>query len=164
MHKTSTEILVYKATAGEGDALAQLVCALADYENLPRPQPDALDRLTRDAFGASPRFDTWLARAAGKPVGYAISFFTYSTFLAMPTLYLEDLFVLPDYRSLGVGKRLFKACAQYGHEQGCGRMEWQVLHWNTPAIEFYHRLGARHMEEWLPYRLMREQIEALIRP
>lgn len=162
MRNTPVDVCVQKATAGDAAALAELVCALADYEQLPRPEPAALERLARDAFGPAPRFDTWLARADGRAVGYAITFFTYSTFLAMPTLYLEDLFVLPDYRSLGIGKRLFLACAQYGYERGCGRMEWQVLNWNAPAIAFYQRMGARHMAEWQPFRMTRDQMGALI--
>lgn len=162
MRHQPVDVRVQKATAGDAEALAGLVCALADYERLPRPEPAALERLARDAFGPSPRFDAWLARAEGRPVGYAITFFTYSTFLAMPTLYLEDLFVLPEYRALGIGRRLFVACARYGYEQGCGRMEWQALDWNAPAIAFYERMGARCMKEWLPFRMTREQIAALI--
>ncbi len=162
MRNTPVDVHIQKATAGDADALAELVCALADYEQLSRPEPAALERLARDGFGPAPRFDAWLASADGRAVGYAISFFTYSTFLAMPTLYLEDLFVLPDYRSLGIGRRLFLACAQHGYEQGCGRMEWQVLNWNTPAIAFYQRMGARHMQEWQPFRMTRDQIGALI--
>ncbi len=162
MRHTPVDVQIQKAAAGDAQVLAGLVCALADYEQLPRPEPAALERLAHDAFGPAPRFDAWLARADGRAAGYAISFFTYSTFLAMPTLYLEDLFVLPEYRSLGIGRRLFLACAQYGYQQGCGRMEWQVLNWNTPAIAFYQRMGARSMQEWLPFRMTRDQIGVLI--
>lgn len=158
----SEQIIVRRGTAADGEALARLVNALADYEKLPRPQLDAIARLRRDAFGPSPRFDTWFADAGNAPVGYAIAFFTYSTFLAMPTLYLEDLFVLPEYRALGIGKKLFLACADYGYQHGCGRMEWQVLQWNAPAIAFYHRLGAARLDDWLPCRLTRDQLAALI--
>ncbi|MCS7060363.1 MAG: GNAT family N-acetyltransferase [Anaerolineae bacterium] len=158
----SIDVRICKATAGDADVLGQLVCALADYEHLPRPSAEALERLKRDGFGPAPRFDAWLAWVQNQAVGYAVAFFTYSTFLAMPTLYLEDLFVLPEYRALGIGRRLFLACAEHGRAHGCGRMEWQVLNWNTPAIRFYHRLGAYRLEEWLPYRLTREQIDALL--
>lgn len=161
MQATLQPIIVRHGTAADGDILARLVSALADYEKLPRPQPDAIDRLTRDAFGPAPRFDTWFAEVSGAPAGYAITFFTYSTFLALPTLYLEDLFVLPEYRALGAGRKLFLACAEHGCRNGCGRMEWQVLHWNTPAIEFYRRMGATRLDEWLPYRLTRDQLASL---
>jgi len=89
----------------------------------------------------------------GRVVGYAIYFFTYSTFNARPTLYLEDIFVLPEQRGRGAGVALFRACAREATVLGCARMEWQVLNWNTPSIEFYQRLGARQLDDWLPFRL-----------
>jgi GNAT superfamily N-acetyltransferase len=158
----SSTVIVRKATQADGDVLCGLIAALADYEHLPRPEPAACERLVRDAFGLAPRIDVWLGEWEHQPVGYAISFYTYSTFLALPTFYLEDLFVLPAYRSRKVGKALFLHCAQAALEQGCGRMEWQVLHWNTPAIEFYQRLGGQHMAEWLPYRATRAELERML--
>ena len=98
----------------------------------------------------------------GRVVGYAITLFTYSSFLALPTLYLEDLFVLESHRGQGAGYRLFTHCVEEAHRRGCGRMEWQVLDWNRLAIDFYERLGARQMKEWLPYRMVREDMEALL--
>ena len=162
MQQDAERVVIRRGTAADAEALVKLIGALADYEKLPPPQPEAMARLTRDAFGPSPRFNTWLAETGGVCAGYAISFFTYSTFLALPTLYLEDIFVLPEYRSRRIGIKLFAACAQHGFDQGCGRMEWQVLHWNTPAIEFYHRLGASRQTDWLPYRMTRDQMGALI--
>lgn len=153
---------IRKATPTDGETLCDLICALADHENLPRPDLAARARLKRDAFGATPRFDAWLAEIDGKPVGYAITFFTYSTFLALPSLYLEDIFVLQDYRSQKVGALLFKHCVKVALDEGCGRMEWQVLHWLTPAIEFYRSLGAKRMEGWQPYRLVRADLERII--
>ena len=131
--------------------LLDLIDGLADYEKLARPDAEARERLAGDA--ASGRFRTLLAELDGQVVGYAIYFFTYSTFLARPTLYLEDIFVLPERRGQGAGKALFRACAAEAVRQECGRMEWQVLDWNQPSIDFYERAGARLQKEWIPCRL-----------
>ncbi|HEV7665333.1 MAG TPA: GNAT family N-acetyltransferase [Chloroflexota bacterium] len=133
--------------------LLELIDGLADYEKLPRPEPAARDRLAADAFTAPPRFHALLGDVDGQVVGYAMYFFTYSSFRAQPSLYLEDIFVLPESRGRGAGMALFGAVAAEAVRQGCGRMEWQVLSWNTPSIEFYQRLGARHQDEWQPFRL-----------
>ena len=122
--------------AEDAPALLSLIDALADYEHLPRPDAAARERLTRDALATPPRFQALLAEHASQVVGYAILFETYSTFLALPTLYLEDLFVLPEARGLGAGAALFRACAQEAVRRGCGRMEWQVLAWNRLALHF----------------------------
>ena len=161
-HKQN-HLSVRKATPADGDLLCELISALADYEKLPRPEPEARARLVRDAFSPMPRFDAWFGELHGRAVGYAISFYTYSTFLALPTFYLEDLFVLPEYRAHKVGKALFLHCARVAYEQGCGRMEWQVLHWNEPAMVFYKHLGGKRMEEWLPYRATRTDLEEMLR-
>jgi GNAT superfamily N-acetyltransferase len=139
--------------ANDVPRLLELVDGLADYEKLARPDADARARLAADAMANPPRFLTLLADVDGTAVGYAVYFFTYSSFRAQPSLYLEDLFVLPGQRGRGAGISLFRACAAEAIVQGCGRMEWQVLSWNAPSIEFYDRLGARHMVDWLPYRL-----------
>lgn len=162
VHKVRAAVKIRKATPVDGDVLCDLICALADYERLPRPDEAARERLKRDAFGESPRFDAWLAEVEGRPVGYAITFFTYSTFLALPSLYLEDIFVLPEYRSQKIGATLFKHCVKVACDAGCGRMEWQVLHWNTPAIEFYERMGAMRLQGWHPYRLTRADLEKIL--
>ena len=131
--------------------LLDLIDGLADYEKLARPDAEARERLAGDA--ASGRFRTLLAELDGQVVGYAIYFFTYSTFLARPTLYLEDIFVLPERRGRGAGKALFRACAAEAVRQECGRMEWQVLDWTSLAREFYHRRQANWMRDWLLYRI-----------
>lgn len=138
--------------------LLELIDGLADYEKLARPDAAARERLTRDASGESRRFRTLLVDVDGQTVGYAIYFFTYSTFLARPTLYLEDIFVLPEQRGKGAGKALFRAVAAEAVRSDCGRMEWQVLDWNQPSIEFYERNGARLMKEWVPCRLTGEAL------
>jgi len=152
---------IRRATRRDGRVLLALIDALADYEKLARPSRAARKRLLADAFGRKRRIDAYLAFIGPKPVGYAIIFETYSSFLALPTLYLEDLFVLPEFRKQRVGLALFLACADQARRRGCGRMEWVVLDWNTVAIDFYERLGARHLREWHTYRLTKEQLRSL---
>jgi GNAT superfamily N-acetyltransferase len=141
--------------------LLELIDGLADYEKLPRPDQAARERMAADALRKPPRFLTLLGEVDGQVVGYAIYFFTYSTFRARPTLYLEDIFVLPEQRGQGAGVALFRACAREAVTNGCGRMEWQVLSWNKPSIDFYERLGARQLEDWLPFRLDDESLLAV---
>jgi GNAT superfamily N-acetyltransferase len=144
------------------DAFLGLIEALADYEHLAPPDPGARGRLAHDAVGTPPRFSTLLAEVDDRAVGYAVFFETYSTFLGLPTLYLEDLFVLPDFRGVGVGAALFRECAAEAVRRGCGRMEWQVLVWNDLALGFYDHLGALPLhDEWRCYRLSGEALERL---
>ena len=145
---------VVSLTENRFDEFIALINALADYEHLARPDSAAVERLRRDALGPQSRFEAALAiDASGRAVGYATWFHTYSTFLAKPTIYLEDLFVLEGARGSGAGSMLFDHVRALGAERGCGRMEWQVLDWNTLAREFYHRRQATWMKDWLPYRL-----------
>jgi GNAT superfamily N-acetyltransferase len=141
--------------------LLELIDGLADYEKLPRPDAAARQRLAADATTNPPGFQTLLAEVDGLVVGYAIYFFTYSTFRARPTLYLEDVFVLPELRGQGAGVALFRACARAAVDRDCARMEWQVLAWNAPSIDFYKRLGARQLADWLPFRLDDEALLAV---
>jgi GNAT superfamily N-acetyltransferase len=145
-------VRVRRAAAADGAALLDLVDALADYERLARPDAEARRRLLRDAFGPSPRFEAWLLETGGEPVGYAIVFETYSSFLARPTLFLEDLFVVPARRRAGIGRAAMRVLAAEARRRGCGRMEWMVLNWNEPALAFYDGLGAERLA-WTSYRL-----------
>jgi GNAT superfamily N-acetyltransferase len=146
------------AAPEDGEDFLALVDALADYEKLERPSEDARQRLLRDGFTEPRRFQPYLAELNGRRVAYAITFHTYSSFLALPTLYLEDLFVLPEARRSGIGMAFFRFLAAEAVRQGCGRMEWVVLDWNQLAIDFYEKLGARRLSEWHSYRLTREQL------
>ena len=130
-----------------------LVDALADFEKLKRPTKAARARLVRGGFSKRRRYDPFLAFLDGKAVGYAIIFETYSSFLAKPTLYLEDIFILPEHRGKGIGLKLFRYCIAEAKRRGCGRMEWAVLDWNKNAIRFYNTYGAKQIKEWLLYRL-----------
>ena len=132
----------------------ELINALADYETLPRPDEAAVARLREDGFGPTARYHALLAiDETGRAVGYAIWFETYSSFLARPTMYLEDLFVLEDARGSGAGGRLFDYVQTLGAQRGCGRMDWQVLDWNTLARDFYHRRNGKWQKDWLSYRI-----------
>jgi GNAT superfamily N-acetyltransferase len=147
-------VTVVSLTEDQFTEFIALINALADYERLTPPDVAAVERLRRDAFGPDPRFEAALAlNRDGRAVGYATWFHTYSTFLAKPTMYLEDLFVLEDFRESGAGSKLFEHVRALGAERGCGRMEWQVLDWNTLAREFYHRRQATWMKDWLAYRI-----------
>lgn len=152
-------VQIRPATRSDADVFLRLVDALADYERLPRPTAAARERLLRDGFGETRRFRAHLAEVDGRAIGYAITFQTYSSFLALPTLYLEDLFVLPEERRHGVGTVLFRYLAAEAVREGCGRMEWVVLDWNQLAIDFYDKLGATRLDEWSTYRLAGEQLE-----
>jgi len=149
------------ATVDDVDTLIGLITALADFENLPPPDADARARLIDHGFGDRPKYEAWIAEWEGVPVGYSIMFETYSTFLARPTLYLEDVFVLPDYRRRGIGKALLNNCFRLANERGCGRMEWTCLDWNTRAQDVYEGLGAKRMSEWLLYRLTQADLADL---
>lgn len=150
------------AAEADGETFLALVDALADYEELARPTPEARGRLLRDALGPPPRrIRAFLAEIDGRAVGYAITCETYSSFLALPTLYLEDLFVLPEARRAGVGSAFFRFLAGEAVRGGYGRMEWVVLAWNQLAIDFYEKLGAERLGGWHTYRLTSEQLRGI---
>jgi GNAT superfamily N-acetyltransferase len=151
-------VRIRPAVEADAETFLSLVDALADYEKLDRPTPEARERLVHDAFGPSPRIGVHLAEVEGRAVAYTITLETYSSFLALPTLYLEDLFVLPDARRHGVGSAFFRFLAGEAVRRGCGRMEWVVLDWNQLAINFYEKLGARRLRGWYTYRLNAEQL------
>ncbi len=145
---------VVSLTPERFDDFIALVCALADYEQLDPPSHDAIERLRADAFNEPPRFWAFLAlNDTDDAVGYAICLETYSSFLARPTMYLEDIFVRDDARTLGAGSALFATVVELGRSRGCGRVDWQVLDWNALARDFYRSRGADEMSEWLLYRI-----------
>ncbi len=147
------QVVVRKAKKEDEKTLLELVSSLADYEKLDPLDDDAKERLVEDGFGTDPRYVAYLAFEDEKAVGYALFFMTYSTFLARPTLYLEDIFVLEDHRKSGVGKKLFMECIKEAKNLGCERMEWTVLDWNIKAQGFYEKLGAKPLGDWIFYRL-----------
>jgi GNAT superfamily N-acetyltransferase len=145
-------ILVRKGRRADAEQFLSLVLALAEFERLDPPSKQGRLRLVDDIFRRK-RVNLLVASDGRTLVGYALYFYTYSSFVAKPTLYLEDLFVLEKYRKRGVGFSLFRKCVDIAVAEGCGRMEWAVLTWNTKALRFYEKLGARRMSDWYVYRL-----------
>jgi len=145
--------IIRKVKKRNGRTLLSLVDALAEYEKLRPPTPAAKRRLLAGCSGPGKRFDAYLAVTDGKATGYALVFETYSSFRALPVLFLEDLFVLPSSRGSGIGKELFLYCVAEAKRRGCGRMEWIVLDWNRGAKRFYRKLGAKPLDSWEHFRL-----------
>jgi GNAT superfamily N-acetyltransferase len=145
--------MIRPATAADVPTIDRLIRGLAEYERLAHEVVLDEDRLREHLFGPRPFAEVLLAEDAGAVVGFALFFHNYSTFLARPGVYLEDLFVLPEHRGKGHGKALLRAVARLAVERGCGRLEWSVLDWNHPAIAFYRSLGAVPMDEWTVYRV-----------
>jgi len=141
--------------------IAELIRGLARFERLEDQVTMTEEKLTRSLFGDRPYAETLIAEDGGKPVGFALFFHNFSTFLGRPGLYLEDLFVLPEGRGKGVGRKLLERLAQVAVERECGRLEWAVLDWNKDAIRFYERLGATPNDDWTIYRLTGEPLRAL---
>lgn len=152
---------IRRARPDDGPAFLALVHELASYEKLAGPTPEAEARLLRDAFGERRRFDLFVAEEDGRIVAYAAAFETYSTFLARPVLYLEDLYVTPAARRTGVATALLRELAREAVRRGCARMSWVVLDWNVDAQKFYERLGAARSQGWLPYAVQGAALEAL---
>ena len=141
--------------ADEADVpiVLNFINALAEYERMADEVVADQELLRRTLFGERTAAEVVIAELDGEPAGFALFFHNYSTFLARPGLYLEDLFVTPELRGRGIGRRLLAFLARTAVERGCGRFEWSVLDWNTPAIRFYEKLGATAMDEWTVFRM-----------
>jgi GNAT superfamily N-acetyltransferase len=146
-------LAIRKAQAEDVGIILKLIRGLAEYEREPQAAVATEEDLLRDGFAADPKFYCVIAEREGIAVGFALYFFSYSTWKGRPGLYLEDLFVLPEYRGKGIGRALLMHLAKVAVDENCARYEWQVLDWNKPAIAFYEALGARQMKEWLPMRV-----------
>ena len=152
---------IVPATVQDVPVLFGMIRALAEYERLAHAVTTSEDALRQVLFGPSPAAEVVLGYEGTEPVGIAIFFHNFSTFLGKRGLYLEDLFVKPEYRGRGYGRRLLAHLAALAIARDCGRMEWSVLDWNTPAIGFYTKLGAMPMEEWTVFRLTGNALTAL---
>jgi len=141
--------------------ILKLIHELAEYEKLAHLVAITADDLRRDGFGERPHFHALMAEWDGQPAGYALYFHNYSTFRGRPGIFLEDLFVRPQFRKKGIGKALLVHVAKLAVDKGFARFEWQVLDWNTPSIEFYESLGAVVMKEWLTMRVTGDALEKL---
>jgi GNAT superfamily N-acetyltransferase len=149
---SSQTFAIREARAEDVPVILQMIKALAEYEKLSDAVATTEDQLRHSLFDRRAA-DVLLAYAGDAPAGFAVFFHNFSTFLGRPGLYLEDIFVRPEWRGRGLGKQLFARVARVAVERGCGRMEWSVLDWNEPAIGFYRKLGARPMDEWTMFRL-----------
>ena len=154
-------ITIRAASETEVATILAFIRELADYERLAHAVTATEADLRATLFGAQRYGYALFACIDERPVGFAIYFFNYSTFLGRPGLYLEDLYVRPEARGRGVGRRLLAYLARLAVERGCGRFEWSVLDWNEPSIEFYRSLGALPLEEWRAYRLEGEALSRL---
>ena len=156
-----TELEVRTTTEADVPVILQLIRDLATYERAPDAVVATEMGLREVLFGPTPSAEVLLALEKAEPVGFAVYFSNFSTWLGRPGLYLEDLFVRPEKRGKGYGRALLIRLAQIAQERRCGRMEWAVLDWNEPAIQFYRKLGATPMDEWTVFRLTEEEIAKL---
>lgn len=158
---TDLAIDIRPAKSADVPIVLRLIKALAEYERLTHEVVATETSVRETLFGSRPRAEAVIACAGDEPVGFAVWFHNYSTFLSRPGLYLEDVFVLPEWRGRGVGRALLRHLARIAVSRGCGRMEWAVLDWNEPAIRFYRGLGARSMDDWTVYRLTGDALARL---
>ena len=149
------------ATVADVSVILELIQALATYERAPNEVTATEKGLTKVLFGEKPAAEVLLAFENETAVGFAVFFHNFSTWLGRPGLYLEDLFVRPEDRGKGYGRALLIQLAKIARDRGCGRMEWAVLDWNEPAIEFYRKLGAKPMDDWTVFRLTHDGIAKL---
>lgn len=155
------EFHIEPATERDVPVILQLIKGLAEYERLSHEVVATEEGLRESLFGSRHVAEVLIGYAAAEAVGFAVFFHNYSTFLGRPGIYLEDLFVLPQWRRRGLGTQLLRRIAHIALERGCGRLEWSVLDWNEPAIHFYKKLGAQAMDEWTVYRVTGEALKNL---
>ena len=155
------DLHIDSASLADVPAILGLIRELAEYERLSHEVVATEEGIRESLFGERPRAEALLARVEGQVAGFALFFHNYSTFLARPGLYLEDLFVRPHFRGRGIGRALLARLACIAVERGCGRFEWAVLDWNADAIGFYESLGAQRRDEWTVYRLTGDALEKL---
>ena len=153
--------MIRTATPDDVETIAELIRALAQYERLSHEANFDVEDLRGALFGERRYAEVLLAEAEGGVVGFALFFHNFSTFLAKPGIYLEDLFVKPEHRGGGHGRELLASLARLAVERGCGRLEWSVLDWNEPSIAFYRSLGAQPMGDWTTYRLTGDALATL---
>ena len=159
--KAVADFKIRSARVEDVPVILELIRDLATYERAPDEVTTTEEQLVDVLFGERPAAEVLVAFEGESPVGFAVYFYSFSTWLGRPGLYLEDLFVKPEKRGKGYGRALLVELAKIAHDRGCGRMEWAVLNWNEPAINFYRALGAKPMDEWTVFRLTRNEIAKL---
>ena len=156
------DIKMAKVDGSNVDDLARMITELAVFENLVPPTAEAVERLRKDVESGTPYFHAYIAHDGKDQVGYVFYFFTYSTLLAKPTLFIEDIYVAERFRRHGIGRKLLAFCAEEAKRRGCGRMDWNVLDWNSKAISFYQSCGATVHTEWSMVRLLEKDFKNLL--
>lgn len=156
-----SSIAITPITRAEIPALLDLIRELATFEHLEHEVETTPECLASAFFGAQTVAGALLARSDGELAGYAIYFFTFSSFVGRPGIWLEDVYVRPDFRRRGIGRKLIEAVAQIGAERNCGRFEWTALNWNERALDFYDKLGARKLDEWILLRMNAADLKRL---
>jgi len=154
------EVTIRMADRKDSRTVAEFIRGLAEFEKLAHEMVATEELVIKNVF-ENKYAEVLIAESSGMPVGYALFFHNFSTFLSKPGIYLEDLFVKPEFRGKGVGKRLLVRLARIAKERDCGRFEWAVLNWNKGAIDFYESLGAKAMDEWTVYRLTGAGLDAV---
>ena len=157
-----SKIRIRLATETDVPLIFSLIKEIAEYEKLTHEVVANEEKVKETLFGKKSYAEVIIAEYENEPVGQALFFHNYSTFLSQPGIYLEDLFVHPEYRGKGIGKELLKSLVKIAKERNCGRVEWVVLNWNQPAIDFYKSLGAIPMDEWTTYRLTPDKFDNLL--
>jgi GNAT superfamily N-acetyltransferase len=155
----SQELMIEKINLNNFEAFLELVEKLANYEKLTPPDDEAKSRLEKDGLSENPKYIAYLGKLDDKYVAYVIYFFNYSSFAARPLMYIEDIYVLDEYRRQGIGSKMFKFCVQQAKEHDCGRIEWCVLNWNEPGIKFYGKNDAQKLD-WTFFRFDQDQINS----
>ncbi len=154
-----SNIILREATIKDAQIIFNFVKELAIYEKAEHEVKTSVKQVEESVFGSDSVTYAILCELNNKPIGMALYFFNYSTWLGRNGIYLEDLYVSPKYRGIGAGKALLKRLAQIAVEKKCGRIDWQVLDWNKPSIDFYDSIGAKGLTDWIPYRLTGEALK-----
>jgi len=155
------DFLIRKAKAADSGLILQFIRELAEYEKLLHEVTASAEQISETLFGVNPTAEVIIGEYKDTPVGFALFFHNYSTFLGKPGLYLEDLYIKSEYRGYGFGKAMLSFLAAVAVERKCGRFEWWVLDWNTPAIDFYRTIGAEPMSEWTVQRVAGDALKRL---
>jgi GNAT superfamily N-acetyltransferase len=157
----TSNFMVRTGTEEDAPVIFSLIKELAEYEHLSHEVVASVDDIRETLFGERPFAETLIGEYQGLPISFALFFYNFSTFLGKPGIYLEDLYVQPEQRGKGFGSEMLAHIATLAKERNCGRFEWSVLNWNTPAIRTYEKLGAAPMKEWILYRLSGEALDRL---
>ena len=162
MIQNKNEIKIRKVEPGDIPVILKLIKDLAQYEKLSDQVTATEELLRKNLFGKNRFIEVWLAEYQNKAAGYLIFYYNFSSFLTKAGLFIEDIFVLPEFRGKGIGKKLLLKVIEIAKERDCGRVEWNVLDWNEPAISFYKKIGAKTLDEWTTFRITSENFESIL--